>query len=85
MIILSFISVIIETISQLCCPVLVAFSVCGFKPYHTEYERQERFIGRIVMIKKGNSLTYGRVKVSKMIDLNQENVLLLTQQFYDDT
>ena len=46
--------------------------------------RQEGFTGRIVMICKENSLPYDRVKVSKTMDLNIQNILLRPQMFYDE-
>lgn len=46
--------------------------------------RQEGFIGRIIMICKENSLPYDRIKVSKIMDLNVDNILLRPQMFYDE-
>lgn len=46
--------------------------------------RQEGFTGRIIMLCKENSLPYDRVKVSKTMDLNVENILLRPQMFYDE-
>ena len=46
--------------------------------------RQEGFTGRIIMICKESSLPYDRVKVSKTLDLNVQNILLRPQMFYDE-
>ncbi|XP_051162893.1 apoptosis-inducing factor 3 isoform X2 [Leptopilina boulardi] len=46
--------------------------------------RQEGFTGRIIMICKENSLPYDRIKVSKIMDLNVDNILLRSQMFYDE-
>lgn len=46
--------------------------------------RQEGFTGRIIMICKENSLPYDRVKVSKSMDFNVQNILLRPQMFYDE-
>ncbi|XP_011497542.1 PREDICTED: apoptosis-inducing factor 3 [Ceratosolen solmsi marchali] len=45
--------------------------------------RQEGFEGRIVMVCKEKVLPYDRVKVSKVIDLDINKILLRSQCFYD--
>jgi NADPH-dependent 2,4-dienoyl-CoA reductase/sulfur reductase-like enzyme len=45
--------------------------------------RQEGFEGRIVMVCKETVLPYDRVKVSKVLDLDINKILLRSQCFYD--
>ena len=46
--------------------------------------RQEGFTGRIVVICKESALPYDRIKVSKVMDMDVQKILLRPQIFYDE-